>query len=178
MARIAKRKVANYLDIADNGVTTAERGRALEELVSYVFRCVPGVAITKRNSLNVFQSEEIDVAIWNDKHPKGLVFLPNLFLIECKNWGVPVGSNEVNWFDTKLRTRGLPFGVLVALNGITGDAIDRTGGHQIIAAALREQRQMIVVTRQEIETLSNSDQVIQLIKEKLCELAVTGTLFP
>lgn len=178
MARIAKTKIGNYLDVADNGATTAERGRALEELVSYVFKCVPGIGITKRNDLNVFQSEEIDVAIWNDKHPRGLAFLPNLFLIECKNWSVPVGSNEVNWFDTKLRNRGLPFGILVALNGITGDAADRTGAHQIIAAALREQRQMVVISRQEIEALSNSNQLISLVKEKLCELAVTGTLFP
>ena len=36
-----------------------------------------------------------------------------LNLIECKNWTNRVGSAEVNWFDAKLRNRGLTFGILV-----------------------------------------------------------------
>jgi len=45
----------------------AEKGRS----ICYVLGQVPGVSITHRNELNAFESEEIDVAIWNDGAPDG-----------------------------------------------------------------------------------------------------------
>ena len=126
--------------------------------------------------MNPFHTEEIDVALWNDGHPDGLFFLPNIILVESKNWSKSVGSAEVNWFDTKLRNRGLNFGVLVATNGITGNAEDLTAAHSIVAAALREGRRLVVVRTQELLALGDSLEFVRLIKEKLCDLAVRGTV--
>jgi hypothetical protein len=65
----------------------------------------------------------------------------------------------------------------VATNGITGDPVRRTAVHATIAGALTEQRTLIVLTVDEIQTFTDGQQVIALIKRKLCELAVAGTLF-
>lgn len=176
MAAISQATVAGHIAIATNGATTAERGKAYEELICYVFSQVPGVSMTRRNAMNAFQTEEIDVAVWNDGHADGLFFLSNIILIECKNWSNSVGSIEVNWFDTKLRNRGLDFGVLVATNGITGDANDLTAAHSIVAAALRERRRLVVIRGDEILGLTDSSELVKLIKEKLCDLAVMGTV--
>ena len=138
---------------------------------------MPGISIAKRNALNDFSSEEIDVAFWNKKSKKGLYFLDDIVIIECKNWSSPVGSSEVAWFDTKIKHRGLSFGVLIAANGVTGSASDRSAAHQIIAAALVEKRRMVVVTTHEIRDLGSSDDLVVMLQEKLCELAVAGTLF-
>ena len=175
MVRISQRKIRSFLRSARTAATTRAKGQALESLVSYMFSKIPGVTVTKRNALNVFASEEIDVAFWNEKDPEGIPFLPNIILVECKNWGNPVGSSEVSWFDTKLRNRGLSFGVLVALNGITGNPADLTSAHSIIAGSLREQRNIVVITSEDIMLLRDATQIIRLFKEKLCELAVTGT---
>jgi hypothetical protein len=131
-----------------------------------------------QDQLNVSRSEEIDIAFWNEKHPRGLHFLPNIVIVECKNWSEPVGSEEVNWFSTKLRNRGLAFGILIAANGVTGDALDRTGAHSIIADALREGRQIVVLTLQDLRGIADTYQLIRLFKEKLCQLIVTGTTLP
>jgi hypothetical protein len=147
-------------------------------LVSYVFERVPGISIALRNALNVFQSEEIDIALFNDRHRLGLAFLPHLILVECKNWSSPVTSQEVAAFDTKLRNRGLGFGILLAMRGITGDAAETTAAHQVVAGALREGRQIVVMTRDELEALTNTQLLVNLVKRKLCELAVAGILFP
>ena len=88
----------------------------------------------------------------------------------------PLGSAEVGWFDTKLRRRAQPFGILIAANGITGNAADRTAAHDVISAALAEGRQFVVITRDEIENLTLSIHLVELIQNKLCELAVAGTL--
>ena len=176
MAAIDQATVAVHIAAAVNGATNAERGRAYEDLICYVFSQVPGISITRRNEMNVFETEEIDVAVWNDGHTEGLFFLSNIILIECKNWSNPVGSAEVNWFDTKLRNRGLDFGVLVATNGITGNANDLTAAHSIIAGALKERRKLVVIRGEELIALTESSQLVKLIKEKLCDLAVRGSV--
>jgi hypothetical protein len=177
MPDISHEIIKKYFDAGNQAKTTFEKGRALEDLVCYLFEQVPGVSIGKRNTLNTFKSEEIDVAFWNRMDVDGFYFLPNIILVECKNWSQPVGSEEVNWFDSKLKRRGQPFGILIAANGITGNSQKVEAAHEIIRVALSEGRQLIVITKVEIENLRFTEQLVRLIQEKLCELVVSGTLF-
>jgi hypothetical protein len=178
MPALSAARIAELLGQGDAAATRVGQGRALEDLVSYLFGSVPGITITKRNALNVFESEEIDVAFWNDSDARGFYFLPRILLVECKNWSRPVGSEEVSWFDRKLDSRGLPFGILIAARGITGDPNARTAAHQIVTAALGNQRQIVIFNREELEALNHTDELVSRIKDKLCELVVTGTALP
>lgn len=155
---------------------TTEQGRALEDLICYVFELVPGIAVTRRNQMNVFANEEVDVAFWNDKHQDGFPFLPDVILVESKNWSSNVGSNEVSWFDTKIRNRGLSFGILVTKLGITGNGVSLTAAHHTIAMACAEQRRLVVITLDEMLGLVSTDDLCVLIKTKLCDLALKGTI--
>jgi hypothetical protein len=176
MPAIDQTRMADFVQVGLNGITTAESGKALEDLVCYLFDLVPGVSITHRNELNAFDTEEIDVAVWNDGDPDGLSFLPNIILIECKNWSARVGSSEVNWFDSKLRSRGLDFGILIAARGITGHSADLTAAHSIVASALKDRRRFLVITTDELLALPDTGSLAHLIKKKLCDLAVKGTI--
>jgi Restriction endonuclease len=176
MALILAATVQAFLEAGQRSSTTAKQGRALEDLICYVLGQVPGVSITHRNELNVFQTEEIDVAIWNDCSPDGLFFLPNIVLIECKNWSNRVGSAELSWFDAKLRNRGLAFGILVSTLGITGETADITAAHSVVAAALRESRRLIIITTDELLTVGSTEALVRLVKLKICDLAVKGTV--
>ena len=176
MPNYSKVRLAEYFDVCDNGLTNQLRGRSFENLTCYLFQLIPGITIALRNQMNAFENEEIDIAIWNDKSRHGLTFLPNIFLIECKNWSNPVSSIEVNWFCQKLASRGLDFGILIANNGITGNVNDLNAAHNTIAFHLSQKRNLIVITRDEMDNLNNTSQVIQLIKEKLCLLAVSGKI--
>jgi hypothetical protein len=176
MPAISRAKVKAYIKAGTNGATTAAQGRAMEDLICYVFAQVPGVSVTRRNRMNAFNTEEIDVAVWNDGHTEGFFFLPNIILIECKNWSSKVSSAELNWFDSKLRNRGLDFGVLVAANGITGNATGLTAAHSIVAAALKERRRLVVISSNELLTLKDSCELVLLVKEKMCDLALMGEI--
>ncbi|MBP1092156.1 restriction endonuclease [Bradyrhizobium diazoefficiens] len=176
MPAIQTATLQGYVAIGTGAGTTAVRGRALEDMICYLFGLVPGVSITHRNDMNPFNTEEIDVALWNEQDATGLHFLPNVVLIESKNWSNPVSSIEVNWFDTKLRNRGLDFGILVSPHGITGDADDLTAAHHIVATALKERRRLVVLTTGELLALADTDALGHLIKKKLCDLAVKGTI--
>jgi hypothetical protein len=76
-----------------------------------------------------------------------------------------------------LKRRGQPFGILIAANGITGDSHRVNVAHEIIRVALSEGRRLVVITRREIEGLRSTEQLVELIQEKFCELVVSGALF-
>jgi hypothetical protein len=176
MPNYSKARLADFLEVCDNGETNQLKGKSFENLACYLFETIPGVTIALKNQMNAFQNEEIDIAIWNEKSRFGLNFLPNIFLIECKNWSNPVSSIEVNWFCQKLASRGLDFGILIANNGITGNMGDLNAAHNTIAFHLSQKRNIIVITREEINSLKNTAETVQLIKEKLCLLAVSGRI--
>lgn len=155
----------------------AAKGHALEDFICELFPFIPGVEIVQRNALNAFQTEELDVALWNARHPEGLYFLPHLLLIECKNWSHSVGSQEVAYFVSRLRQRGCDHGILFATNGVTGAPEDLTRAHFEVATALASGIRVMVVTTGDVAEIANSDALVSLLKLKLCQLTVSGTNF-
>lgn len=67
-------------------------------------------------------------------------------------------------------------GIFVAPADITGDPSARTAAHEVLSRALQQGREVIVVTRREIEGLSDTDDLV-LLKRKRAQLAVSGTIF-
>src|SRR5689334_11345158 len=103
MPTLDRARVLQILAKADGAATAYDRGHQFEAVVRYAFSCVPGVKHYKSNVLNNAQSEEVDVAFFNNRLPSGLPFLEHLLLVECKNWSVPVGAIHVREFATKLK---------------------------------------------------------------------------
>ena len=178
MARFSQRKIKDFFARSDAATTKAEKGKHLEDLAVYLFEMVPGISVSARDKKNAYETEEIDVAFWNEQHPKGFKALHFLILVECKNWSAPVGSVEVAWFLTKIRNRYLDFGILIAANGITGSDEDKKQAHDVVSKALADGVRMILLTRGEIEALTDSDELVKMVKRKLCELVVSGTVWP
>ncbi|MFJ6523562.1 restriction endonuclease [Streptomyces filamentosus] len=177
MTFIDRGRVATLLAAGDAAVSNAARGKAFEDLLTYLFELVPGISATVRNQLDAFSSEEIDIAFWNEGDPNGLRQFDQIILVECKNWSKPVGASEVTIFSSKLEARGRPLGILVAASGITGEAGDLTAAHHILSRALGQKREILVVTRKEIEQLSDTDELVRLLKQKRLQLAVSGTIY-
>lgn len=167
-----------HLAAVDHANTNDAKGKALEDLACYLFALVPGVSITERNPLNAFATEEIDIALWNEQDPAGLKSFNSVILVECKAWSKPVGSEQVAWFLKKIEHRGLDFGLLLAMSGVTGDAQDKGQAHYEVAMALPKKIRIIVMTREEIEALSTTDELVTQIRRKVCQLAIAGTLWP
>ena len=169
--------VAVLLDrVAQTGLPVAQRGKALEDLAVVLFDSVPGVSTFATNSLDVFKSQEIDVVLANDKLESGFLSLGRELLVECKNWAAPVGALEIAWFYTKLRTRGLQNGLLLAANGITGSGHSRTSANAVLAHALSEQIRIIVLTLDDIRSMCNAQDLVTLCRQRELELLSTRGL--
>src|SRR6266568_1388007 len=163
-------EIRRQLRLCDSATTNHHKGKAFEDLICFLFETVPGIT-TRRNKKNVFETEEVDVFLWNEFFPGGLPSpaFPPWILVECKNWSVKVDSMNVNWFDSKLKSRGLSLGILIAAQGITGDPQRLTDAHHIITQALPEGRRIIVITRKDIEDLTSTSDLVRLLKEKLSD---------
>jgi Restriction endonuclease len=174
---IDRRRVAALFTAGEQAATTVARGRALEDLIAYLFELIPGISATARNELNAFDAEEIDLAFWNEGDPAGLRMFDHIILVECKNWSRAAGYPELAVFHDKLQSRGRPLGILVAAAGITGDPTSLTNAHSVLARALSQGREILVITRHEIEQLTDTDELVRLLKRKRAQLAVSGTIF-
>ncbi|MHB8577256.1 MAG: restriction endonuclease [Dehalococcoidia bacterium] len=130
---------------------------------------------TLRNRFNPARSQEIDIVLWNDRVPAGLWFLPEILLVECKNWTNPTGSAEVAWFDHKIRSLGQEYGILIAANGITGDRRRLDFAHDIVRYALGQRRRLLVVTAADLRNLTRPAEISELLKRKLFQQFATST---
>ncbi|HKB51170.1 MAG TPA: restriction endonuclease [Solirubrobacterales bacterium] len=175
MPDIDNQRISGYFAHGDGTKDPFEKGRALENLIAYLFELIPGMFVTARNTMDVGGAQEIDIAFWNEGHPEGLRLFDYVLLVECKNWSEPVGHAELAVFSDKLRSRGRPQGILVAANGITGDPALLSRAHRQLSRALEEGREILVLTRAEIEALEDTEQLVVLLKRKRALLAVSGT---
>lgn len=144
-----------------------QKGRRLERLIGSLFGSIPGVELDGEDVINAFQSEEIDLIFWNEQHELGLRFLDCPLIVECKGWSRPVAGREVRYFATELKDKGRRNGIFVALNGITGDEHNLTAAFFHVAAAMIEGVQVLVLTGEELATLTYAEDLISLFKRKL-----------
>ena len=169
-------KIIDFISEGNNASTAIEKGMALEELVVYIFDKIPGIEIYETDIMNFHQTEEIDVVLWNEKDENGLKNFPEIIFIECKNLASKVSTRDLAYFITKLRNKGLSFGILIASLGITGSESKSTRAHFEMPLALKEGIRIIVLTISDILNLENVNDLIKLIKSKICRLHVKGSI--
>lgn len=166
MAAIDAVELAARLVAGDAG-NSAQKGEALEAVVSDTFCQIDGVGLIRRNIEDNAGSIEIDILLYNQKHSNGFPYLPSHLVIECKNWQNPVNSAALTVFAAKLRRFRLDFGILVAASGITGDAHDKTAAHAHLRYVYeRDGMIILVLTRVELEALNETADLEALIREK------------
>ena len=173
MSRLSMAKIKRAFREGDAATTTTARGRALENLLVYLFCKISGVRLIQRNALTADMSGEIDLVFWNDKSVLDL--LPNVLMFECKNWDGRVDSAAVSFFVAKAVARHLPHAFLIAANGITGDRDQLRSAHAHLHNALVvNDCKIVVLDRAEILALRSTDQLIQLIIDKISEIYLLG----
>ncbi|WP_424894210.1 restriction endonuclease [Streptomyces sp. SAI-124] len=175
MSAFDTRKLMAFLRSAQNPANnTAVRGRSYEDALDFLFSQVPGCQV-QRNSLNQFKSEEIDLSVSNFREQGGLKMLPEIFLVECKNWSSPVDSATVTTFSSKVRRRGCSVGVLVAASGVTGDPIEKTAAYHQAGQSLAEGTKLLLITSADLSKLTKVSELVDLLHRRYLDLHCAGT---
>lgn len=142
------------------------KGKLLEDLMSLLFRSVPGWH-TETNVAN--DIEEIDVVIRNES-PDPIWSKETAFLIaECKHWSKPVGVTELRSFLWKLHHRygRCRLGFFVSTQGFTGPF------HETLNSERAGEALVIAIDGGELERLIQSQDRSAMLKE-LYQRAATG----
>jgi hypothetical protein len=169
-------RVAAYVQRATIHSDPRIRGRYYENLLTYLLEGVPGCQV-ERNSLNNYGTEEVDITVANQRLPLGLAILPELFLVECKNWSTPVDSTVLGYFVNVVVDRGCTLGVLAAANGITGRQEHRDRAYAIGASALVRGIRILVVTSEDLKRLTCTQDLVDLLHKRNLLLTAHGTIF-
>lgn len=171
------KKIANRLKQVDPARTkTKDRGAALEDVVEWTFCSLPGLRVLKRDFLDRAGSSEIDLLLYNDVRYTPVPFLSEHPLIECKNWDAPVDSKTVRDFLGKLRSCRLKVGILVAANGVTGDADDQTAAEDCLRQAFdSEGTKVIVMKRCDIEAFRSTEGFLEFLQDRYGDAILRST---
>jgi Restriction endonuclease len=174
----ARTRARSEFIASDNASTTTERGRILERLVVYLFSKCAGVRHFQSNAINAAGSGEIDVCFWNERYEGSIDFLPRILIVECKNTVDRVDSASVRVFLSKLHEMRLDYGILIAANGVTGDAENLRAAHDVIRTAFqRDGVRIIVLTRSELVMIRSTEGLIRLLQDKILMLTMQAHTF-
>ncbi|MCC3215550.1 MULTISPECIES: restriction endonuclease [Chryseobacterium] len=178
MARYSNRHIRKLLLESDTAPNSDVKGDKLEELVKYLFDKISGVSFYEKNVLDGVRAHELDVVFINDKRSSDLYFLDFAIITECKNTACRLGSNEVGWFVRKLQDRGVSSGILISLSGITGVSDGVSNAHSEVLSALnRDKIFILLLNREEIETLKTTQDLVELLQNKILKLTIQRTIF-
>lgn len=147
------------------------KGRRFEKLLRLIFEDVPGLTHVASDTQSAHHTQEIDLTFWNDKPPNGLFFLDVPLLIEGKSSSSPVDGRDFEHFATTVKHRGRRDGVLVALGGLTGNPGRNSAGLYHQATALIDGITILVVTEEDLLTLTSGADLVRLCQRLL--LAIT-----
>ena len=173
----AEGSVEASLAQVDGATTNTDKGAALERLGRLLFETIPGIDFHNRNILDGARAHELDLAFWNQQPISDVFFLDPVLIVECKATATPVGSSQVGWFVRKLQDRGSSHGILVALNGITGGRDGSSCAHsEVLNALTRDGIKVLIIVRTEIETLTCTEDLVRLLKQKILRLTLERTV--
>lgn len=171
---ISADSIGTHIGAVADAANTYQQGRAHEDLAVHLFESVPGCRV-ERNVMNDFQTEEVDVAVGNDRLPGGLPGLANVILVECKDWSRPVGSQAVGYFINKLANRSVELGIMIATNGITGQQEQRNAVALGIGAIARGIK-LLVITKDDIAALGCTADFVELVNRRYLRAVAAGTI--
>ena len=167
--RLRPEVLRKFIDHANaTHATTTGKGNALEILAAYVLTHIIGCyPVSKARTLDF----EIDLVVRNLSRTTSpaLDILGRYFLVECKNWGKPVGSSHVSYFANRVRYCRATLGILFSKNGITGGTDTASANADFVIQRTFNQDGIVIAVVDEHDLgrlASGTESVLQLLLRK------------
>ncbi|VXB65757.1 hypothetical protein [Brevundimonas sp. G8] len=146
------------------------KGARLEALMRTIFEAVPGLVFEGSNIKNSYGTEEIDILYWNEAPRDGLHFLDCPLIVECKSSGHPVPGRDVRYFATLLKDKSRRNGILIALNGVTGDKDFPSAAFFHLTAAMIDGVTVLVITGDDLRKLTSGNDLVRALRVAMTEM--------
>jgi hypothetical protein len=155
------------IEVAERAVTNQEKGKSLEAVAQFVLESVPSLRCKYANLYT--RSSEIDLVVEYDQSRGGIPLFDELgryALIECKNWGKPVGVGPVRDFMGKLDKCKARIGIIFARNGITGVDAGVDALREIQSRYDRDGLFVVVFSLEDLRAISNGREFVAALDWK------------
>ncbi|TQQ85328.1 hypothetical protein EXD82_02745 [Peptacetobacter hominis] len=177
---LEKFKMINNVDFNKSELDNVhiEKGKALENLVSYLMKISGDIFYVDRNLRT--STNEID-QIFSLK-TKGKILLSyhlindklENFLGECKNYNKPVDVTYIGKFCSLLLTNQVKLGILFSYNGVSGENWSNGSGlvkkFYLSKERIEDRYCIINFSIKEFESILNGKNILQIIDEQLKSL--------
>jgi hypothetical protein len=166
---IDPKEIERQIQYIDSLAEEDARGKAFETFADYIFTSLG--CPTRHNITSPMHSEQIDLAA---VHMGALNPLPTFFLVECKYWDKKVGSSAVGYFLNTCRSRKARLSIIMAKNGLTGNAKEATAAHSLAYGASSEGVYLIVLTLADLQSVKNNQELIDLLIRAWIQALASG----
>jgi restriction endonuclease Mrr len=146
------------------------KGKLLEEVMKGIISLVRGLEVVGSNVNDGTKEIDIQVRNRNEENVWETIFDPMVF-IECKNWSESVKSKDIRDFEGKLVSGDLNAGILVAVNGISGDG---EGAWGVVREALQRGRKIVVLDGVALDEILKCRGVSEVIDKQYIQLYQIG----
>jgi hypothetical protein len=142
-------------------------GKLLEHVCRYLFSEIAGCKVLHRA-----QTHCTDFDLWchmNGLHADYRKELGQYWLVECKDWGDPVGFGEVAKFCRVLDSTNCKCGVIVAINdisGANGDAEFEDAMREVIKFYQHRKIALLVLKSNDLDAIAGGCDLISLLAAK------------
>ena len=170
MSQFEVSTVHSMLDAADAMSGADAKGKKYEELLQYLFECVPGTVVV-RNQRSYFGAEQVDLGV---SHSGAFPGVPGEFLVECKNYDHVVDSKAVGYFLFICISRKSRLAVVAAASGLSGDPEETSFAHSLAQAAMALDCRLVLITTADIRSLTSVDDLVDLISKRYLHAFVNG----
>jgi len=161
--------VREMITEAESAPNTDEQGHAYERALRYAFEAAG--CLVEQNLTNIGGAEEVDLGVGN---LGSFPLLPQIFLVECKDWDRPVDSKTVGYFLNIVRSRSLQLAIVVAPKGLTGDDSDMTYAHSLGAYAAAQAVKIVVITTDDLLAIESAADFTALLHRRYLRAVVNG----
>lgn len=156
-----KKELLLLLDEIPQLKNSAEKGRALENLMETIFSSVPGLEVISKR-VNT-KDEEIDLQIKNGVSGTFWTSLTSpTFFVECKNWSAKVGASEMRDFETKIinHKKLVKVGFFISVKGFTREV------NSHLKRASREDHHIVLIDSSDLlELATGKNTTIQWLEK-------------
>jgi hypothetical protein len=161
-----RRAFREFIKKANEAETNHAKKLSYEYLGIFLITAIDGLTVIGHDTRGA--SEEIDLWVSNDSNDSFWRSIRSPFIVECKNWGEPVGVQEVRNLSSIMESKNIGFAILMARNGITGDR-----SHDAVATIrddFRKGRYIVVLDQSDLEEIANGLHPTKKTRQKYHDL--------
>lgn len=143
--------------------TNKEKRDTLTELTKHIIRTIDCLEISHEDTRGL--DSEFDLMVINECKQRTLEEMGTPFLVECRNWSVPMPAKAIRDFGGKLKDRNIQTGIIVSMKGVTGS--EKTDAKEAIRTLLtRDNISILVFDEHDLEKLVEGKKFTELLRKK------------